>query len=578
EALGENAQVLVDLMPELENIIGPRPAAPALSGTAAQNRLNRLFQKFIQVFTTPSHPLVIFLDDLQWADSASLNLMQVLLADAQAGYLLLLGTYRDNEVFPAHPLMLTLDELDQGDTTVHTLILEPLNNQKLNRLVADTLHSPPHVAQPLTVLVMQKTQGNPFFASQFLRVLHQDRLITFDQETGYWQCDIAQVSAAALTDDVVELMAAQLQKLPPDTQEILKLAACMGAQFDLNTLAIVAKHSREDTARFLWIALEQGLVLPISQVYKFFQISESLATETTANPRYRFLHDRVQQAAYELIPHQEKPSFHYLIGQQLLAQIQSAENSPLLFEVTSHLNLGAALLDTAKQREELANLNLLAGNQARQSAAYETAANYFSQGLLLLTDAHWSSHYALMLALTENAAEASHLSGRLADMNGFIATVCDRATHLLDKIKVHEIQIQSNMAQGNLVDAISLGLDILTQLEITLPATPTPGDVETAIGNTLAHLNGRDPRDLVHLPAMTDPHKLAALRILKRVAPCAYQAAPMLLPLLVTEQVNLSMAYGNAPLSASSYGFWGLILCGVVGNIPLGYKFGQLAL
>ncbi|OUC15408.1 MAG: serine/threonine protein kinase, partial [Alkalinema sp. CACIAM 70d] len=262
DALGDNAQVIVDLIPELDRILGPQPPAPELSGTAAQNRFNLLFQRFIHVFTTADHPLVMFIDDLQWADLASLNLIRVLMAEAKTGYLLLLGAYRDNEVFAAHPLMLTLDDLAKAGAVIQTLTLKPLSDQSLNQLVAETLHTTESVAQPLTELVMQKTQGNPFFATQFLKVLHQEQLITFDRDAGHWQCEIGRVRDAALTDDVVEFMARQLQKLPEVTQDILKLAACIGAQFDLDTLAIVAEQSQTEVANALWQALQEGLILP----------------------------------------------------------------------------------------------------------------------------------------------------------------------------------------------------------------------------------------------------------------------------------------------------------------------------
>ena len=316
--MGENGQVIIEVIPELEIIIGQQPPATELSGSAAQNRFNLLFQKFTQVFTSAEHPLVMFLDDLQWADSASLKLMELLIAET--GHLLLIGAYRDNEVNPAHPLILTLSEIQKNQATINTITLAPLSQVKVNQLVADTLKCPETLALPLSQLISQKTQGNPFFATQFLKALHQDRLIQFTPPTppyqggatGGWQCDIAQVNQQAVTDDVVVFMGFQLRKLPPSTQQILQLAACIGNQFDLATLAIVAEKSEIETSADLWKALQEGLILPLSDVYKFYQGEENerlvVSNENTTKQiaKYRFLHDRVQQAAYSLILDEQK--------------------------------------------------------------------------------------------------------------------------------------------------------------------------------------------------------------------------------------------------------------------------------
>ncbi|UBF23578.1 serine/threonine-protein kinase PknK [Kovacikia minuta CCNUW1] len=337
-ALGENAQIIIDVIPELEQIVGKQPPVPDLTGSAAQNRFNLLFQKFVAVFATSAHPLVVFLDDLQWADSASLNLIQMLMSQSEAGYLLLIGAYRDNEVSPTHPLMLTLEAIKKNSATLNTLPLNALHQNHINHLIADTFSCSTELALPLTELVYQKAKGNPFFTTQFLKALYEDGLITFDWKSGFWQCDVAQVRLLSLTDDVVEFMALQLQKLPAETQNVLKLAACIGAQFDLGTLAIVSEKSQADVAANLWKALQEGLVLPQSEVYKFYQESGvrsqnpgelAIASDSrilnSGSCVYKFLHDRVQQAAYSLIEQGQKQSIHLLIGTLLLENLLATE-------------------------------------------------------------------------------------------------------------------------------------------------------------------------------------------------------------------------------------------------------------
>ncbi len=578
EALGENGQVIIDVIPELEQIIGKQPPVPELQGSAAQNRFNLLLQKFINVFTTAEHPLVIFIDDLQWIDSASLKLMQLLMSQTESHYLLLMGAYRDNEVSAAHPLILTLDEILKTDALLNQITLGPLEQPELNSLIADTLSCPTEKATPLTELVIQKTKGNPFFTNQFLKFLHDEKLIAFD--CGYWQCDIAQVKQLAVSDDVVEFMALQLQRLPTHTQNVLKRAACIGNQFDLATLAIVHEKSQADTAADLWKALQEGLIIPISDIYKFFQSTESSdASEVQAlSVPYKFLHDRVQQAAYSLIPEEQKATTHLKIGQLLKNHTPEEELDENIFDIVNQLNWGVALINRQLEIDELVQLNLKAGRKAKVATAYAAAFRYLTVALELLSADSWQMQYDFTLTLYVETAEAAYLSGNFEQMETRVEVVLQRANSLLDKVKVYEVKISAYVAQKKQLEAVNTALAVLKQLGVNFPENPGPSDIQFALEETYSHLTGRQIEALSHLPAMTDAYQLAAMRILSAIFSAAFFAAPTLLPLTVLKQVNLSIEYGNDATSIFAYATYGLILCGVVGDIETGYQFGQLAL
>ncbi|MDZ8135222.1 MAG: AAA family ATPase [Nostoc sp. DedQUE04] len=602
DAVGENGQVIIEVIPELSRIIGEQPPAIELSGTAAQNRFNLLFQQFTQVFTSVEHPLVIFLDDLQWADSASLKLMQLLMADTK--HLLLIGAYRDNEtalassretrptqclVNPAHSLMLALSEIKKNKVTINTITLVPLSQLKVNQLVGDTLKCAETSAWTLSQLIYQKTQGNPFFAIQFLKALHQENLIQFDIELGCWQCDITQVMTQAVTDDVVAFMGFQLRKLALSTQQMLQLAACIGNQFDLASLAIVSKQSQIETAAALWKALQEGLILPNGDVYKFYQ-QESLVighlsldkSEQMTNDQgqmtvsYRFLHDRVQQAAYSLIPDDQKQLTHLKIGQLLLSVMSETEKEEKIFEIVNQLNKGADLIVVETEREELAKLNLVAAQRAKSATAYVAAIEYATKGIQLLPTSCWQQCYELTLALHDLAAEVACLSGDFRQMEQIVDEVVQNARQLLDKVKVYEVRILAEVAQSQQPKAIKTALSILELFGVLFPQ-PTDADITESLQQTQDVLKGQHLEDFLELPEMTDFQALATIRILAAVTAAVYQAVPELLPLIVCKQIRLSVEYGNAAVSAQAYAWYGVILC-VIGEIDLGDRIGELAM
>jgi predicted ATPase/signal transduction histidine kinase len=618
-SLGDQAQVMVDLIPQLELIIGKQPKAADLSGIAAQNRLKFLFHRFIKIFAIRKHPLVIFLDDLQWADAASLNFVELLMTESTVvndphilhknknlgiqmpnfnqdnindndDALLLIGSYRDNEIDVTHLLNLTIKEIKKENVSISTIKLEPLHETDLAFMIADTFKCEVDSVISLSQIIFAKTKGNPFFIHQFLKNLHQDKAIKFNYESGRWECDVADVRKLALTDDVVEYMALQIKKLPSYNQKLLKIAACIGSRFDLETLSKMNEKSAEDTITELWESVLQGLVLPIDKdTFSSNKHDErtaliidsdsqnELPLERYITSKFKFIHDRVQQAAYSLIPESEKQKIHLDLGKKLLEKTSAKSWQDDIFETVNQFNKALELITVQQERYELAKMNLLAGQKAISSTAYQAALKYLTTGRQLLSPDSWETEYELSLALYEALAEVTYLTGDFQGSEDFVEVVLAQAKTLLEKIKVYEIRIQAYGAQGKAIEAVNTAVNVLKQLGIEFPENPTQSDVEKAMAQTASNLAGREIEELADLPEMTEAEPLAAMGILSSAITLAYQSFPELMPLFCFKQIGLSLRYGNAPLSALTYITYGLIMCGIVGDIETGYKFGNLA-
>ncbi|MCP6758828.1 MAG: AAA family ATPase, partial [Fischerella sp. CENA71] len=566
KTLGNNAQIIIDVIPEVELIIGKQPPVAEVGANEAQNRFHRIFGQFVRVFCSKKHPLVIFLDDLQWIDSATLNLIELMLLDEQAQSLFLIGAYRDNEVKPTHPLALMLERLRKQGVVLQEIILKPLTLGPLSQLIAETLHRNADIVRLLAELVLRKTEGNPFFVNEFLRMLYSENLLTFDFEHLSWQWNIAQIQAQDITDNVVELMLLKLKKLPENTQQILRLAACIGAEFNLDTLSIVCNKPPETVFQDLLAAIQVGLIQPLSELDENLLIQE-----------YKFLHDRVQQAAYTLIDESHKQVVHLQIGRNLLEKTLPEELSERLFEIVDHLNLAIDLI-FGQERNSIARLNLMAAQKAKAATAYSAALKYAIAGIELLATDSWQHQYDLSLVLHEEAAETAYLSGDFLAMEQWVAIVLQEARTILDEVKVHEVTIKTYVAQTRKLDAIKVGLQVLAKLGLNLPESPTEFQIQQALKETGEVLQGRNIQDLVHLPLMTDTSKLAAMRIISNIASPAFQAAPALFWLMACEQVKLSIQYGNAPTSAVAYSCYGVVITAATQDIEKAHQLGQLAL
>ncbi|MBO0352293.1 AAA family ATPase [Phormidium pseudopriestleyi FRX01] len=582
-AVGVNGQVIVEVIPEIELIIGPQSEVVELGPNESQNRFNLVFQNFIKVFTQQEHPLALFIDDLQWADGASLKLMQLLMAGRSPG-LFLIGAYRDNEVSAAHPLMLTLDEIAKTGAIIQRIALAPLDLETIAKLIGDTLNCDGQTVQPLAELVQGKTGGNPFFMNEFLKSLYTEELLDFDRQTLRWEWDLEQIQARGFTDNVVELMVDKIQKLPEETQELLQLAACTGNQFDLKFLGLICEKSLAEMVTDLQSAVTESLVMPLGNLGELALVlaeSEFLTPDPTQTQQkslqYKFGHDRIQQAAYSLIDEVKIPYLHRKIGDVILQNTPKNKQEEKIFDIVNQLNFGIGLMSSQAEKNELAELNLIAGKKAKLSTAYQPALNYLQVGIELLGTHSWQDEYALTLSLYEEATEVAYLNTDFALMDQWVETVVAKAKTVLDKVKVYEVKIQAGVSQSKFNEALDIGLEVLSLFGIKLPRYPKKIDILLGLIRTKLTIGVRPIASLGDLPPMTQPEIQAIMGILSKLNTAIYFSAPLLFPLAVFQQVNLSIKWGNTSESAYAYSCYGLILCGI-GDIESGYQFGQLAL
>jgi predicted ATPase/transcriptional regulator with GAF, ATPase, and Fis domain len=562
EALGTNGQVMIDLVPELALLIGPQPAVAPMDPTESRNRFTRVLLDFVGAFARPEHPLVLFLDDLQWADLATLALLPRLITGELSG-LLVIGAYRDQEVHAAHPLVQLIEGLRTERVALTELELPPLEPEHVRALVADTLAGTEGATDALSEVVRDKTGGNPFFVVQFLTALHQDGQVTLDRATRTWRIDLPAIRSLRMTDNVVDLMTARLRRLGEPTRRVLRLAACIGNRFDAGTLAVVAETDPEAVERDLWPAVEQGLVI---------------AEEP---PHYRFLHDRVQQAAYALIPDAAKPMAHLAVGRLLLARGESAAGTDWLFDVVDHLNLGAGLMDGLGERLGLAELDLRAGRRAKASAAFPSAHGYYAAGTALLPPDAWDRHHDLAFALHLELAEAEYLTGRLDEAERSYEALLERAASPLESGDAYLLMMNQYETTARYYDAIRAGMAALRLLGFALPESvdQQQAALDADLATIRARLGGRPVASMLELPRLESPAVRAALKLLMILWSPAYISGQNRLSDLVgARMVRLSLEHGNAEESAYGYVAFAMTVGWRLGEYAQGHEFGQLAI
>jgi predicted ATPase len=558
EALGPNGQLLIEIIPQLEELIGPQPPVAWLPTSEAQNRFNAVFRTFLGVFAKREHPLVLFLDDLQYADFASLRLLNFVLTQGAVKHLFVLGAYRDNEVSPSHPAITTLEEIRKAGITFTSVVLKPLEVGHLKQLVADTFHFEPSAAEPLARLLHKKTGGNPFFANQFLAELHHENLVRFDVDNSTWQWNIAEIEAKEFTDDVVELMASKLKRLPGETQAALQLAACIGSEFEVELLQQTHDKTPEETYQDLDEAVRAEFMLRRGNIYKF-------------------MHDRVHQAAYSLIPQEQVMWVHLRIGRLLLERTPEAELDDKVFVIVNQFNLGARYISEEDEQRKIAGLNLMAGKKAKASAAYQSAASHFTAAIQLLAGESWATDYKLAYELHIELAECEYLNGKFDECERICRLVIDRATSDADRGGPYPVLVQLHATKGTPVQGLEMGVEFLQRVGIEISLSPEASDVLAEIRRIHVLFKARRIEDLINLSPMNDATKITAMIVLATMASPAYMTNQALFDLLMCRLVSISIENGNTGASAMGYATFGLSLCTKLDENEDGYRFGQVA-
>jgi len=563
-AVGRNGRVITEVIPALERIIGPQPPLAALEPTESQNRFNLAFQNFLQVFCRENRPLVMFLDDMQWADQASLRLLISLLSAAGTHSLLVIASCRDNEIVATHPFMLAIKELERRTVPVHTIKVGPLGWSDITQYVGDSFRVDGDTAGPLAETIREKTGGNPFFIRQFVQKLQSDGLLSLDSTSGIFRCDLSAIRNLAITENVADLVAQKIGRLDPETQRIVSFGAAIGNRFDLGTLASVAECGIERARELLAAAVTENLL--------------TIPEHDSATPdQYAFQHDRVQQAAYALVPASARPALNLNIGRKLLAAAGD-DVTAHLFEIVNHMNQGIALIEGRADRLRLVKLNLLAATRARNSTAYDLAGRACRSAIELLGWDAWGENYALAYEAYWRLAECQAL---MADFEGAFAsidTALANARGNADRGRVLTLRTHTFLSMGDMTGAVACGRQAAALFGLELPESPelVRSLLQAEIGAIIGWCQQHEIESLLDLPAMTDPDRVSLMSLLMHCLPSAYQINPELFALLCCKMVRLSIEHGNCPMSAKGYGSFAAILSGIVGNFRDGYRFGKL--
>lgn len=566
-SLGANLGVITDVIPGLKELVGNVAAVPEVGAVEARNRFTLAFQQFVWVLANRDHPIVLFLDDLQWADQASLDLIQAILTDTQGHYFYFVGCYRDNEIGPDHEMAAVFDAIEKVNR-VERLTLGPLDENTIREILLDTFVERSDGANQLAEILMKKTGGNPFFLNEFLRTLHESGHLVFDEKLSEWTWNAAVIAAMETTDNVSDLTAARLERLPADTMEVILLAACIGSQVSDAQLANKMHLDRIELRRRLEPALREGVLL----------LTEEAQFGST---RYSFSHDRVRHAAYSQMSEPEQWEMHLRIGRHLMQELSADEKNRRLFDIADQLNTGRNGITDRDDQIALARLNMDASKRAKSSAAFGTALRHVQIAMELMGEDLWRADREFARDLYLERGECEFLNGHFDEADRYLGYLIENAEDPMDAHAAYNVLIAATNARGQFAKSIAIGIEALDKLGITFPKNED--EIGQAIGAELGqiqqHLQNIEIDSLIDLPEMTDPKLAAAVQLLVSMTSTSFIGGPELYPLIVAKQINLSIEHGNAPASSVAYSSYGVLNSpGGLSDIDTSYAFGDLAL
>lgn len=557
DALGPNGRLVTELVPELGVLLGPQPEVASLGLLEDERRFHLVFARFVRALMSEERPLVLFLDDLQWADDATLRLLEHVVAEMGAARLLVVGAYRDNELGEAHALHAVADRLRAAGRLVEHVRVAPLSPAELTSLVVDTLHRSPREVRGLVEVLHAKTGGNPLFATQLLRELFQRRMLYFDRAARAWRWDEDRIAREGYTDDVIELMVGRLRQLPARTLELLELAAVAGSVVREHALVAISGWTADAVQSDLAAALEEGLLV-------------------RAGGGYRFAHDRVQQAAYSLIRESDRPRYHASVGRLLLESTPEPALSEHVLEIASHLDAGRSLLSAA-ELERLPELNLLAGRKAKAAAAYAVAADYLAAGVALLHDSGAAERRApLAFELGLERARCELLAGGFDASRATLASLATSARTKRDRADLALVEILLSMVEGDYGACVSVGLECLRHFGVVWSSKPSQDDVAREHEQLTQRLAGRSVEELVDLPVMTDPDAVAVMDVLSAMKAAVLCWSDDLFCMLACLMARTSIEHGNAGSSGFGYLTYAMALVQRRSHLDLAYRFAKV--